>query len=119
MLESYSSPPTDAACPELSPGLKGGYIAWGNKVKIVTLLYATLLHRNFASFLGNKVDISCAYPFSLPALLGIGISIGLLVIFVLLCCCFYCLRKKKQRQKSMLIRKESEDSDDLDFENWF
>merc|ERR1719239_1430109 len=30
--ESYSSPTTDAACPEMSPGLEGGYIALGNKV---------------------------------------------------------------------------------------
>ena len=30
--ESYSSPLTDAVCPEMSPGLEGGYIALGNKV---------------------------------------------------------------------------------------
>ena len=30
--ESYLSSPTNATCPEMSPGLEGGYIALGNKV---------------------------------------------------------------------------------------
>ena len=30
--ESYSSPLTDSLCPEMSPGLEGGYISLGNKV---------------------------------------------------------------------------------------
>jgi len=92
--ESYSSPPTYAACPEMSPGLEGGYIA-----------------------LGNKVEIACASPFSLPALLGISIAIGLLILALFLCCCCF-LRQKRRRKKLRLISRQLDISDDSDSESF-
>jgi len=93
--ESYTSPPTNATCPEDSPGLDGGYIS-----------------------LGIKVEITCTKPHSLTALLGI--IVGLFVLLLILLCSWSRQRSLRRRKKLRLISEEAEleRSDDSNSESF-
>merc|ERR1712012_968810 len=83
--ESYTSPPTNATCPEDSPGLDGGYIS-----------------------LGIKVEITCTKSHSLTALLGIIVGLFVLLLILLCFCSWSRQRRLRRRKKLRLISEEAE-----------